>query len=279
MPLVFNAKVVVTESQVPLYHSGEEWKETVILNAPHSFVRHILKQDKLRIDEIEPALRKVAASYDINVDVFQKDRSPQWQHLNEIARNIDTDPLYVFHYLEAFRRKQSWDSFPKPHDDEPSIPERYIRIYHYIGGDKMSLIEEVSKRCFNFYGPDGFKTNSVLKVITLIENVIVNSRPTTDQDDLKYMAVGTVSNHIDRIEKGAAKGYSRLRSNPEQKRIAIREFVEYFYAEVFMKDYNGDRALLRQARNRFNAGINAWYQVNWRQFQTKKAEEDNNADN
>jgi len=279
MPLVFNAKVVVTESQIPLYHSSEEWKETVVLDAPHSFVQHILRQDKLRIDEIEPALRKVAAIYDINVDVFQKRRETKWQHLNEIARNIDTDPLYVFHYLEAFRRKQGWDSFPKPRDGETSIPERYIQNYQYIGGDKMSLIEEVSKRCFKFYGPDGFKANSILKVITLIEGIIVNSRPTTDQDDLKYMAAGMVSNHIERIEKGGAKGYSQLRSNPEQREIAIREFVEYFYDEVFMKNNNGERALLRQERNRFNAGINAWYQVNWRQFQTKKAEEDNNANN
>ena len=272
MPLVFNAKVVVTESQIPLYHSSEEWKETVVLNAPHSFVYHILGQDKLRIDEVYPALRRVAASYDINIDVFQKDGKPQWQHLNEIARNIDTDPLYVFHYLEAFRRKQGWDSFPKPSDEESSIPERYIQTYHHIGGDKMSLIEEVSKRCFKFYGPDGFASNSVLKVITLIEDVIVNSRSTDDKDDLKYMAAGMVSDHIGRIEKGGAKGYSRLRSNPEQREIAIREFVEYFHDEVFMKDYNGERGSLRQARNRFNAGINAWYQVNWRQFQRKKGE-------
>ena len=143
----------------------------------------------------------------------------------------------------------------------------------------MSLIEEVSKRCFKFYGPDGFTSNGVLKVITLIQDVIVNSRSTDDKDDLKYMAVGMVSAHIGRIEKGGAQGYSRLRSNPEQREIAIREFVEYFYDEVFMKDYNGERGSLRQARNRFNAGINAWYQANWRQFQTKKAKEDTNADN
>ena len=221
MPLVFNAKVVVTESQIPLYHSSEEWKEMVVLDAPHSFVRHILGQDKLRIDEIEPALCKVTASYDINIDVFQKDGKPQWQHLNEVGRNIDTDPLYVFHYLEAFRRKQGWDSFPKPREGESSIPERYIQTYHHIGGDKMSLIEEVSKRCFKFYGPDGFKSNSVLKVITLTEDVIVNSRPTTDQDDLKYMAAGMVSNHIQRIEKQGAKGILEASSSdPEQREIS-----------------------------------------------------------
>ena len=277
MPLVFNAKVVVTESQIPLYHSSEEWKETVFLDAPHSFIRHILGQDRLRIDEIEPALRKVAASYDINIDVFQKDGKPQWQHLNEIARNIDTDPLYVFHYLEAFRRKQGWDSFPRPRDGEPSIPERYIQNYQHVGGDKMSLIEEVSKRCFIFYSPNNFKPNSVLKVITLVEDVIVNSEPKICSEDLNYQAIGEVSNLMQRIRSSRAQGYARLHVNEEMS--AIREFVEYFYHTVFVEYYEGERGLLRQRRNRFNAGINAWYQVNWRQFQTKKAEEDNNADN
>ena len=277
MPLVFNAKVVVTESQIPLYHSSEEWKETVVLDAPHSFARHILGQDKLRIDEIESALRKVAASYDINIDVFQKDRSPQWQHLNEIARNIDTDPLYVFHYLEAFRRKQNWDSFPKPRDDESSIPERYIQIYHHIGGDKMSLIEEVANRCFKFYGPDNFRSNSVLKVVTLVEDVIVNSEPKICSKDLNYQAIGEVSNLMQRVRSSRAQGYARLPIDEEA--LAIREFVEHFYHAVFVEYYENERGLLRQARNRFNAGINAWYQVNWRQFQTKKAEEDNNVNN
>ena len=277
MPLVFNAKVVVTESQLPLYHSSEEWKETVVLDAPHSFTRHILKQDKLRIDEIEPALRKVATSYDINIDVFQKDGKPQWQHLNEIARNIDTDPLYVFYYLETFRRKQNWDSFPKPRDGQPSVPERYIQAYDYIGGDKMSLIEEVADRCFKFYSPDNFRPNSVLKVVTLVEDVIVNSEPKICPEDLSYQAIGEISNLMQRIRSSRAQGYARLPVGEEAS--AIREFVEHFYHAVFVEYYEGERGLLRQARNRFNAGVNAWYQVNWRQFQTKKAEENNNANN
>ena len=277
MPLVFNAKVVVTESQIPLYHSSEEWKETVVFDAPHSFARHIIKQDKLRIDEIEFALRKVAASYDINIDVFQKDRSPQWQHLNEIARNIDTDPLYVFHYLEAFRRKQNWDSFPKQRDEEPSIPERYIQVYHHIGGDKMSLIEEVANRCFKFYSPDNFRPNSVLKVVTLVEDVIVNSEPKICPEDLNYQVIGEVTNLMQRVRSSRAQGYARLPIDEEAS--AIREFVEYFYHAVFVEYYESERGLLRQARNRFNAGINAWYQVNWRQFQTKKIEENNSVDN
>ncbi len=278
MPLVFNTKVVVTESQIPLYHSSEEWKETVVLNAPHPFVKHILGTVEIRIDQIEAALKKIVAAYDMNIDVFQKDGKPQWQHLNEIGRNIDTDPLYVFHYLEAFRRKQGWDSFPKPRDGESSIPERYIQTYHHIGGDKMSLIEEVAKRCFKFYGPDNFKPNSVLKVITLVEDVIVNSESKINATDLKYQAIGEVSNLMQRIRSSRAQGYARLHPRDEEP-SAIHEFVEYFYNVVFAEYYDGERGMLRQRRNRFNAGVNAWYQVNWRQFQTKKAKEDNNADN
>ena len=277
MPIVFNSKVVVTESQIPLYHSGEEWKETVVLNAPHPYVKHILSSLEIRIDEIETNLKKIVAAYDMNIDVFQKDGKPQWQHLNEIGRNIDTDPLYVFHYLEAFRRKQGWDSFPKPQDGELSIPQRYIQTYYHMGGDRMSLIEEVANRCFTFYGPDNFKQNSVLKVITLVEDVIVNSEPRICPTDLSYQAIGEVSNLMQRIRTSRAQGYARLR--PEEESSAIHEFVEYFYHAVFDQYFDGERGLLRQARNRFNAGVNAWYQVNWRQFQTKKAKEDNNADN
>ena len=275
--LAFNAKAVVTESQVPLYHSAEEFKETVVFNAPHSFVTHILKKDRLRIDEVAPSLEKLASVYDINIDVFRDGPKPQWQHLNGVARNIDTDPLYVFHYLDIFRRRNKSDSSPSYEDGDILICKRYLQFYETLGGDKMSLIEEVAKRCFKFYGPDNFNPNSVLKVITLVEDVIVNSEPKICPTDLKYQAIGEVSNLMQRIRASRAQGYARLRYDEET--LAIHEFVEYFYHTVFAEYYDGERGMLRQRRNRFNAGINAWYKINWHQFQTKQAKEDNNANN
>ena len=114
-------------------------------------------------------------------------------------------------------------------------------------------------------------------MITLVEDVIVNSEPKVCPEDLIYQASGEVGNLMQRIRNSRAQGYARLPVNEES--AAINEFVEHFYRAVFFEYYEGERGLLRQARNRFNAGINAWYQVNWRQFQTKKAEEDNNANN
>ncbi len=277
-PLVFNTKVVVTESQVPLYHSAEEFKETVVFNAPHPFVTHILQKDRLRIDQVEKSLQKLTAIYDINIEAFRDGAKPQYQHLNSVAGNIETDPLYVFHYLDVFRRKNKWDSFPKPKDGDIFIPERYLQFYETLGGDKMSLIEGIAQRCFNFYGPaDRFTPHSVLRVISLVEDVIINSEPTIDPIDLKWEARGEVHNLMKRVRSSRAQGFARL--HPQDEPAAIEALVDYFYEEVFMHDYKGQRAILRARRNRLNAGINAWYQANWQQFRKEKNEEATDVNN
>ena len=276
--LAFNAKVVVTESQVPLYHSAEEFKETVVLNAPHPFVTHILQKDRLRIDEVEKSLEKLSAVYDINIDAFRDGAKPQWQHLNSVAGNIETDPLYVFHYLDVLRRKNKWDSFPKPKDGDIFIPERYLQFYETLGGDKMSLIEGIAGRCFNFYGPaDRFTPHSVLRVISLIEDTIINSESTIKHVDLKWQARGVVQDLMRRIRNRSAQGYPRLSVQNELE--AIEALVDYFYEEVFRNDCGEQRAILRARRNNLNSGINAWYQVNWEQFRKEKNEEATDVNN
>ena len=277
--LAFNSKVVVTESQVPLYHSAEEFKETVVLNAPHPFVTHILQKERLRIDEVEKSLEKLSAVYDINIDAFRDGAKPQWQHLNSVAGNIESDPLYVFHYLDVLRRKNKWDSFPKPKDGDIFIPERYLQFYETLGGDKMSLIEGIAQRCFNFYGPaDRFTPHSVLRVITLIEDIIINSESTIKQIDLKWQARGVVQDLMRRIRNRSAQGYYRLTDEQEELE-AIEALVDYFYEEVFDNDCREQRAILRARRNLLNSGINAWYQVNWEQFRKEKNEEATDVNN
>ncbi len=277
--IAFNAKVVVTESQVPLYHSAEEFKETVVLNAPHPFVTHTLQKERLRIDEVEKSLEKITALYDINIDAFRDGAKPQYQHLNGVAGNIESDPLYVFHYLDVLRRKNKWDSFPKPKDGDIFIPERYLQFYETLGGEKMSLIEGIAERCFNFYGPaDRFTPHSVLRVITLIEDIIINSESTVKQIDLKWQARGVVQDLMRRIRNRSAQGYYRLPDEQEELE-AIEVLVDYFYEEVFKNDCGEQRAILRARRNLLNSGINAWYQVNWEQFRKEKNEEATDVNN
>jgi len=281
MSVVFNAKVVVSESIIPLFASGEEWKETVRLDAPHGFVTHLLGKDRFRLDEVLDALRCLASVYDLNVDVFKDGTDPKWTRLAGVARDLDTDKFYVFHYLRMWQRRkdtsQQWrDRLP------PNMASRYLQTYFYIGGEKMSLIQAVGERCFRFYGPDGFASNAILRAVSLVEDVIINSPPEACAEDIRLQMRGEVLRFMGRVgNKGGAKGFHYL--PPDKESIAIADFVEFFFKEVFLNYCNGERALLRDRRNRFNAGVEAWYQANWRRLRDerpeKPKEETTNADN
>lgn len=274
LPLAFNAKVVVTESIVPLYAHGAEWKETAVLDAPHGFVHHLLRPNRFsypgrfRLDELLPALRTVASTYDLNIDAHQDKTDPKWTRLAEVARNLDTDPFYVFHYLRVWQRKK--ENRDRYGDQLPSgLAERYLQIYEYIGGENMSLIAGVGERCFRFYGPRGFVSNAILRLVALTEDVIVNSPPETCEEDLQLQIRGEIGNVMERLRSDPrATGFAFL--HPQEEPEAIRDFVDYFYREVFLNYCQGERALLRARRNRFNAGVEAWYHENWRRLRAER---------
>lgn len=283
MGLVFNAKVVVSESIIPLFASGEEWKETVILDGPHGFVTHLLHNDRFRLDEMLGALRCLASTYDLNIDAFfdSKTKDPNWTRLAGVARHLDTDKFYVFHYLRKWQRKK--ENREQYGDHLPEwMPPKYLQIYHNIGGENMCLIQGVGERCFKFYEPIArkgekfwrkFTSHRVLRVVSLLEDVIVNSEPSTCHDDLKLQAVGEVSNLMQRLrEESRPTGIGLLRGDPQAQHEAIRDFVEHFYNEVFVGYCEGERALLRDRRNRFNAGVEAWYHENWRRLRDERRE-------
>jgi CRISPR-associated protein Csc3 len=276
LPLAFNAKVVVTESIVPLYAHGAEWKETTVLDAPHGFVHHLLHRERFRLDELLPALRTVASAYDLNIDAHQDKTDPRWTRLAEVARNLDTDPFYVFHYLRGWQRQK--ENRERYGDQLPSgLAARYLQIYEYLGGENMSLIAGIGERCFRFYGPKGFVSNAILRLVALTEDVLINSPPETCPEDLQLQIRGEIGNVMERLRNDPrATGFALL--HPQEEPEAIRDFVDFFYREVFLNYCQGERALLRARRNRFNAGVEAWYHENWRRLRDERqqAKEDPN---
>ena len=270
MALVFNAKVVVSESIVPLFNHGEEFKETVVLDGPHGFILHLLHKDRFRIDEVLEALRILTSAYDLNIDVFQKEKNPNWTRLAGVARDLDTDKLYVFHYLRAWQRKEGKNQIPS------EMATKYRLIYEHLGGDRMGLIQGVGERCFRFYGPDGFASNAILRVLSLVEDVIINSSPDTPLEDVRLQARGEITRFMGRVRDGRAKGYAYL--PPDEEANAIAEFVDHFFDEVFLSYCRGERALLRERRNRFNAGVEAWYLENWRRLSEERRNRDRDRD-
>jgi CRISPR-associated protein Csc3 len=250
LPLVLNVKVVISESPVPLFASGDDFKETVVFDGPHPYLGHLLSADRIRIDSVYDNLVRLTGIYMLNIDTFADGPRPNWNQLNGVARRIATDPTWIFAYL---RKQQRGDSF------YAGDASRYIQLYQRIGGN-MSLIKGCVDRYTVFYS-GGYKSHSITKPVDMVARAIINSEPGIDPEDLKLEIRGELMKWIDRVRNRQAEGYAKFwgKDVETQEILAIREFVDYFYIKVFQEYCRAERGVLRSRINRFRDGCEAYY--------------------
>lgn len=256
LPFVLTAKVVASECPLPLYATGNEFRETVILDAPHHFLRHILEQDRFRIDEVFKKLETLTSVFRMHLDVYSSKGKPNWNRINEIADNLDTDRMYVFHYLMKLQRDQKWDSLPR------SVVTRYLHLYQLLQreGD-MSIFKGLVDRYYTFYHPADFNGHNILRPVSTVIALTINSDTDLSEEDAILEMIGEIKGSQDRVHNKQAKGYAPMGGYDEL--AAIREFVEYFYHETFQGYCRGERALLRERANRIKSGCEAYYLENY----------------
>src|SRR2546429_4882481 len=95
LPLVTNTKVVISEMVLPLFSSGRDFRETVIFDAPHPYLDRLLKAKRIRVNEVLQKLQVLTSVYRVNLDTYAEQGKPKWKHLSGIARDLDTDPLFL----------------------------------------------------------------------------------------------------------------------------------------------------------------------------------------
>jgi CRISPR-associated protein Csc3 len=78
IPLLLDVKAVATPSFSPLFSSGADFRETAVLDGPHTFISHIWGRDRFRVDELEEALITLLELYDLHLDVFAEGYDPHW---------------------------------------------------------------------------------------------------------------------------------------------------------------------------------------------------------
>lgn len=250
LPLILNVKAVVSESPLPLFASGDDFKETVVFDGPHPYLGHLLTADRIRIDGVYDNLKRLTGIYTLNIDTFADGPKPNWNQLNGVARRVITDPTWIFAYL---RRQQRGDSF------YAGDANRYIDLYQTIGGN-MSLIKGCVDRYTVFYS-GGYKSHSITKPVDMVAKAIIGSEPGIDPEDLKLEMRGELAKWLGRVRNRQAEGYAKFRGKEveTQEIPAVREFVDYFYDEAFLKYCRGERGVLRSRWNRFRDGCEAYY--------------------
>lgn len=251
LPLVTQARVVVSEMPLPLFSSGRDFRETVVFDAPHPFLSRLLQTERVRINEVLRKLRLLSSVYTVNLDTYAKKGKPEWKHLSAIARDLETDPLFLFSYL---RRQQRGDSMYSG-----SI-EHYIHLYRDILEEDMSRISACVDAYTAFYR-GGYQSHSILKPVDIAAKAIITSPLVIDEEDLRWQIQGEITSWLDRVRNRQANGWAIFYGKDiETKQMeAIRKFIDIFYREVFLDYCQGERGLLRNRVNRFKDGCEAYY--------------------
>ncbi|MEN8443783.1 MAG: type I-D CRISPR-associated protein Cas10d/Csc3, partial [Cyanobacteria bacterium J06555_13] len=275
-PMILDVKTVVSESPIPPFNDGADFEETVFLDSAPQAIRTLVSQDRFRLDYIlegwqsadgslHPSpLNALTSAYTIHLDVSAKQGKggydANWGKLTELAKDLDTSPLYVFDYLSQWLRKQK---------NKDTIPIRKVQLYAYdfypcfdpyVTYDantqtlkikdlkspmnhpqKLTELYRKFYRANKRYNP---KANAVLKPIDISADVILKAESSFFTGETLVATVASeVFKLMDRVRGKRADGYAPI-TDRETERQAILEFAQYFVVEVFEKAFAGDRARL-----------------------------------
>lgn len=264
-PLLLDLKVVATTSFVPLFSSGADFKESAILDAPQQFIRYALGKDRFRVDELPEAIIRLLRLYDLHIDVFSESKDFHWPQINALAKDIFTDPNYVFFYFDRKRRKEKIQNDYISRD----TVQHYLQTYHILGGDKeMGRIGQLVDAYAAFYRGKPDSAYSVLKPLAEAADIVINSDPNVEKDDLHLLVVGAISDLMERVWNNQADGWDPIvMVKSEQGYLERREssrekqkvFTQFFLEEIFYDYCDGDRGLLRERLNRLRSAARFYY--------------------
>lgn len=243
LPMVLDAKVVVSASPIPLFVSGADFPETVIFDAPNPFVQSVLAPSRIRaqvsstnnytaaskhiavnfprfrLDDLLPSLQTVTAAYAIHLDTHAETSSKdyyRWGEFSKVSAQLATSPLYAFHYLERAHERMTKDIREEGIKSaiKKRLSQRYIQYVEQFvkGGEQaMSIPRELTEKYRAFYRAKSYKSNSILKPIADAAEVLLDAdKRLFDDDGLKEAIVGALGGLMERVHKNQAEGWPNL---------------------------------------------------------------------
>jgi CRISPR-associated protein Csc3 len=244
IPLCVDVKVVASESPLPLMVEADEFNETVFLDGAHAAISYLTGGEKrVNVDRVLPTLQRLAVGYLIHIDANTAPGSNnfyRWQDLPALARALDESPMYAFHYLKKWQRKQKLDSIPL------SKARQYLDYVTYLKGeDDMSHARHLTETYLNFYRAKGYSSNSILRPISIAARTVLDADGRLfDQEGLVEAVYGELYSYIDRAGREGLAYYPKG-SDREGREEAMKEFADYFVNDLFYKTLQGDKSALR----------------------------------
>jgi CRISPR-associated protein Csc3 len=249
LPLCLDVKVVASESSLPLLLEADEISETVFLDGPHAAVHYLTGGEmRVNVDQVLPVLQHLAVGYLIHLDansgMGRGGFDYRWQNLPAVARDLNSSPLYAFHYLKKWQRQIGIDTLPG------SKVRQYLDyVQTYLkGGVAMSHARELTRLYRQFYRASraSLSAYNVLRPLSIAARAVLDADPRlfADAESLVELVYGEL--HA-RIEGASERGqfYFPKGSVGESREQAMRAFADYFVRQVFQGVLRGDKSALR----------------------------------
>jgi len=244
IPLCVDVKVMASESPLPLMVEADEFNETVFLDGPHAAISYLTGGEKrVNVDRVLPTLQRLTVGYLIHTDANTAPGSNnfyRWQDLPALARALDESPLYAFHYLKKWQRKQKFDSIPL------SKARQYLDYFTYLKGeDDMSHARHLTETYLKFYRSKRYNSNSILRPISIAASTVLDADERLfDQEGLVEAVYGELYSYIDRAGREGLALYPKG-SDWQSREEAMRAFADYFVNDLFYDMLQKDKSALR----------------------------------
>ena len=275
LPLVTGARVVVTEEYLPLFHSANDFMETVVLDAPHPSVRHLLpmSRTRFRLDElygkrseegeyVGGILAAFSRAIELHVDTESNARELKLERFARIGRNLETDQLFVFSFLKEQLRREKVDYIsPEMANHYNAIYKRLIHYYHAKESEAITQMatrhERITDLYLQFYlpfSPQGGQkrkwpsTHAIVRPIDIAAKSIIRNTLNLPRDEIQLEIVAELKNWLDIVMRKGATGIVLVRGKELDQRVW--QFVITFYEEIFLGYAQGERSLLNSRLNR-----------------------------
>ena len=271
LPLVTGARVVVTETYLPLYNSSADFLETVVLDAPHQSIRHLLPSSsaRLRLDQlygrrqvegdwVGGTMTAFSRAIELHIDTERAGGDLKLERFTRIARDLETDQLFVFSFLKEQVRRDKLDLITgvkaRHYND---IYHQFITYYHSTKGGIMQKIatrhERLTEQYLQFYLPFNDKgkwpnSHAIVRPIDIAAKSILKDTLNLTAEEIKLEMVATIKAWLDIVDKKGATG--RVIAHGKEQDRLVWQFVETFYNEIFLGYAEGQRSLLNSRLNR-----------------------------
>lgn len=278
LPLCLDVKVVASEASLPLLTEAEELPETVLLDAPHAFVRYLTQpvevsrsstgpnglaeQPRFNIDQLLPTLQRLIVSYliqmDANSGMGRAGFDYRWQDIPAVARNLSSSPLYAFYYLKKWQRKDKLDTLPV------GKAALYLEYVTYLErSNPMSHARELTQLYRQFYRAKKYNANSIVRPLSLTTKIILEADPRLfpDPESLRELVFAELQRRINKLQQDGLAFYPKG-STYETRNEAMEKFATYLVDTIYYGAFRGDKSALRGKQlNMLSSACESIYRV------------------